>query len=284
MEHVRRSQLALSNFPYTKYSLDWTLDSLERIGGPCIEFYAAHPHFALADATPARITALAHKIRKHNLRVVDFCPENCSYPLNAASADPEVARRTIDEYVRGIQTSSELECPYCLFFPGIPLKDEDLDEVWDRSVAAFRYLADFAEPYGVTLLLESTKVTSSIIYSTEKQLEFMEAVGADNVDCMIDVTNCLGIHETLDEVYDRLTIDHVKHVHFKHAKGTPESFSVCTPGEGFMDLEGLVRRLDADGYDGYFGCEVFKPYYYEPEQAMIQFRDWFDALGPVMDW
>ena len=26
------------------------------------------------------------------------------------------------------------------------------------------------------------------------------------------------------------------------------------------------------------------PYYYEPEQAMIQFRDWFDALGPVMDW
>lgn len=284
MEHVRRSQLALSNFPYTKYSLDWTLDSLERLGGHRIEFYAAHPHFALVDATPARIKALAHKIRKHDLHVVDFCPENCSYPLNAASADPDVARRTIDEYVRGIQTASELECPYCLFFPGIPLKDEDLDEVWDRGVAAFRYLADFAEPYGVTLLLESTKVTSSILCSTKRQLEFMREVGPANVDCMIDTTNCLGIKETLDEVYDQLTIEHIRHVHFKDAKGTPESFSVCVPGEGFMDLEGLVRRFDADGYDGYFGCEVIKPYYYEPEKAMVAFRDWFDALDPVMDY
>lgn len=284
LKHIKRSQLALSNFPYTKNTLDFCLDSLERIGGPNIEFYAAYPHFYLGDATPADIRNLARKIRAHNLHVIDFCPENCSYPVNAASADPRVRARSIAHYVTGIQTASELECPYCLFFPGYALMDEDPRPVWDRAVAAYRYLSEIAETYGVTLILESAKKTSSVLGSTDLQLKFMEEVGSPYVDCMIDTTNIIGMGETLESCYAKLGLEHVKHVHFKGAAGTPQSFSTCPPDEGFLDLEPLVRWLDEDGYDGYFGCEVFKPYYYEPEAAMLRFKDWFDKLDPVMDY
>ena len=284
MEHIKRSQLALSNFPYTKFSLDYTLNSLERMGGPYVEFYAAYPHFYLGDANPARIDVLAKKFKQHGLQVIDFCPENCTYPLNAASADPVVRARTLEQYVVAIQAAHALECPNCLFFPAIPLKDEDFDEVWKRGVEAFRYLADYAETYGVTLILEQAKITSSILYTNEKVLQFKEEVGSPNVSGMIDTTNCVGIGCTLDEAIDQLGIENIKHVHFKNAKGTPESFIAAPPGDGFLDLASFVKRLDTLGYDGYFGVEMFKPYYYDPDGAMQQALDWFDALDPVMDY
>lgn len=33
MKHLKASQVAVSNYPYFKYSLEYTLDSLERMGG-----------------------------------------------------------------------------------------------------------------------------------------------------------------------------------------------------------------------------------------------------------
>ncbi len=284
MKNIKRSQLALSNFPYTKYGLDYTLDSLQKIGGPYIEFYAAYPHFYLGDANLARMKALAKKIKDHGLQVIDFCPENCTYPVNAASIDPEVRKRSIDHYILGIQTAAELESPYCLFFPGYALKDEDPQDAWKRGFDAFKYLTEFAEVYGVTLLLESAKATSSILSSTDLQLKMMRDLNSPNVDCLIDTTNLVGIKETFDECYAKLGKEHMKHVHFKNALGTPDSFVASPADEGFLDLEHMVRTLDNDGYTGYFGCEIFKPYYYEPEKAMLRFKDWFDKLDPIKDY
>lgn len=284
MKNIKRSQLALSNFPYTKNTLDFTLDSLERIGGPYVEFYAAYPHFYLGDATPARMKVLAKKFRDHHLQVIDFCPENCTYPVNAAAADPVVRSRSIEEYVLGIQTSSELECPYCLFFPGYALKDEDEAEVWGRAMDAMHYLTDVAETYGVTLILEAAKSTSSIVHSTDLVLKMIDDLGSPNVDGMLDTTNLVGMKETFDEAYAKLGIEHTKHIHFKNAVGTEDSFINAPADEGFLDLEHWVRTLDADGYTGYFGCEIFKPYYNYPEKAMLQFKDWFDKLDPIMDY
>ncbi len=284
MKNIKRSQLALSNFPYTKNTLDFALESLERIGGPHIEFYAAYPHYYLGDATPADMKSLAKKMRDHHLHVIDFCPENCTYPVNAASANPRVRMRSIEHYVRGIQTASELECPLCLFFPGYAMMDQEEGPVWDRAVAAMRYLADIAEVYGVTLVLEAAKRTSSVLHSTDLQLKMMEEIGSPNVDCMLDTTNLIGIGETFDDSFAKLGIEHTKHVHFKNAKGTPESFINSPADDGFLDLEHWVLTLDEAGYQGYFGCEIMRPYYNYPEKAMLQFKDWFDKLNPIMDY
>ena len=112
----------------------------------------------------------------------------------------------------------------------------------------------------------------------------MRLLDSPNVDCLIDTTNCVGIGETLDETYDQLTIDHIRHIHFKNAAGTPSDFAVVPADEGFLDLEGLVRRLDEDDYQYYIGCEIFRPFYNYPEESMLRFKNWFDALDPVMDY
>ena len=44
MKNLKTDQIAVSNFPYYKYSLDYALDSLARMGGKNLEFYACDPH------------------------------------------------------------------------------------------------------------------------------------------------------------------------------------------------------------------------------------------------
>jgi protein FrlC len=285
MKNLKRSQLALSNFPYYKYSLDYTLDSLERTGGPCVEFYACYPHFYLGDATLADMKRLAKKIRNHHLKVIDFCPENCTYPVNVASDDLRARMRSVEYYVRGIQSASELECPYALFFPGWTHIDASEDIAWKRGLESFKYLADVAEGYGITLVLEVANKHNSILNSTDKQLAFLEAVNSPACNRMLDITNLDEVGETFDESFAKLGIEHIKHVHFKnnHEIG-PGRYENTTPDEGFLDLKHIVLVLDEVGYKEYFGCECFGPYMLEPEKAMIQFRDWFDALEPIKDY
>ena len=42
-KNLKMEQIALANFVYTKYSLKYTLDSLQRLGAKAIEFYTADP-------------------------------------------------------------------------------------------------------------------------------------------------------------------------------------------------------------------------------------------------
>ena len=51
LKNLKMEQVAFANFAYTKYSLKYTLDSLQKIGAHAIEFYCADPHFCLEDCT-----------------------------------------------------------------------------------------------------------------------------------------------------------------------------------------------------------------------------------------
>ena len=68
MKHLTVEQICVSNFPYYKYSLEYALDSLERMGGKNLEMYACDPHFHVDDSTLADAKALKKKIK--NLRLL----------------------------------------------------------------------------------------------------------------------------------------------------------------------------------------------------------------------
>ena len=50
-KNLTRDQFILSNFPYIDYSLDYALDSLQRLGAGKLEVYGAEPHFCMDDIT-----------------------------------------------------------------------------------------------------------------------------------------------------------------------------------------------------------------------------------------
>ncbi|HJD47570.1 MAG TPA: sugar phosphate isomerase/epimerase [Candidatus Mediterraneibacter norfolkensis] len=279
MKNLSLRQVAYTNFPYYKYSLKYTLDSLERIGAHDIEFYAAYPHFYLGDITPQDIKTTARMLKEHNLHVINLCPENCSYPVNAISTNIHAKTRSIDHYVRALQAANEFETPYCLFFPGWVHFDENQDEGWKRRVETMSYLAGIAETYGVQLLLESAPRCSSILTSTEKQIKMIDEVGSRALTGMIDLSCLFYINETVEGAVEKLGIDRICHVHFHNcAELTPGRYEHRLPMDGVLDLKHALEVLDEAGYKGHFGCEVFAPYEYEPEQAMLEFKKFFEQM------
>ena len=57
MKQILENQIAVANYPYGKYSFEYALDSLERIGGKKMELYACDPHFHIDDLSPSDISA-----------------------------------------------------------------------------------------------------------------------------------------------------------------------------------------------------------------------------------
>lgn len=284
MKNLKWSQVALTNFPYTKYSLKYTLDSLERTGARNIEFYAAYPHFYLGDSTTADIRALKKMLRDRKLQVINFCPENCTYPVNAASTNANTRQRSIAHYVKAIQAASELECPNALFFPGYALLDEDKEDAWKRAVDTMVYLSRIAEAYGVRLILESAGEMASVMSSSKKQLQMIKEVDSPNVSGMVDLTCMHELGETIEETIDVLGITNIHHIHFHNCcELTPGRWEHRVPTDGVLDIEHIVRVLDESGFEGHFGCEVFGPYVTEPEKAMMAYKQWFERMDFIRD-
>ena len=70
MKNLKESQILTSNYPYGRYSLDFALDSLERMGANKIEFYACFPHFHLEDVSFYDVKSVIRKLKDHQLEVV----------------------------------------------------------------------------------------------------------------------------------------------------------------------------------------------------------------------
>ena len=186
-KNLKQSQVALSNFPFTKYSLDYTLNELQRLGGSAMEFYAVEPHLCLETCTLTDIKTVGRKLKEHGLFVVDVCPENCGLSLNLAAKDPEVRLRSYQQYVNAIHAASEWGCKNTVLFPGRPLLDQSPEEAWTYAVDAMGRLADIAQSCGVRILLEATTPDLTVVTNTAKVMQFIEAVGSPAIGGMVDL-------------------------------------------------------------------------------------------------
>ena len=257
MKNLKMSQLALCNFPYKKYSLDYALDHLQALGAKKIEFYAADPHFSLFDCGLDDMKRVARKLRERDLQVIDICPENCTYPVNLASKNPATRKHTFDYYTTAIHAAAEWGAPFCNVFPGWANIDGSQGEAWRYGVDALMALADIAQDNRVRIVLEATSAIDTVLCSSEKAVQMKKEVGSPALTSLID-TLCLDIMgETMEHAINTIGIENVSHIHFSDGAQLPGGgWEHRVPGEGNEDLETMVATLDKYNYQGVLGCEV----------------------------
>ena len=264
MKNLKESQILTSNYPYGRYSLDYALDSLRRIGGEKMEFYACFPHFHIDDAEYSDLKALKSKLNDRGLKVECFTPEQCLYPVNIAAKNVNARKRSLDVFKKSILCGAELGAKYVVVLAGYGTLDEDERFAWARSVESLGILGDAAAGCGVTLVLETSPREYTTTHNSRDVVRMIREVGSPAIKGMIDTATLGYSGETMRQAIGDLE-GNLRHVHV--ADGVPNGHLIL--GEGNLNLREMLQELDESGYEGFLSLEILNDRYMrEPEKAM----------------
>lgn len=279
-KNLKKEQFIHSNFPYIRYTLDYALDSLQRLGASKLEWYGAHPHLTLDDVTYTDMKVLKKKLDDHGLSVVEINPENCAYPNNLASKNPATRLRSFRFYENAIRTAGVLGTPYVLIFPGYAAMNETNEDAWDLTVDSMSRLADIAKVEGVTITYEATTKNLTVINNHKDIMRLIKDCGKDNMAVTIDMMCLSQTMETVNDVFNICGKDKIVNVHYTDGGLLPNgSWEHRIPGEGELDMEGMLKMFDENNYQGYFGNEVvftIDPAIKTPDEVALKLQAWWD--------
>lgn len=137
------------------------------------------------------------------------------------------------------------------YFPG----DEQIeyDAAYDRSLAAFRELAPYAEENGVSICVENT--WSKFLLSPLEMRAFLDEIGSPCVKCYFDVGNVLLVG--YPQQWIRILGKRIERVHVKDfRRGTARLSGFVELLTGDVDFSAVRQALEQIGYDGYVTAEI----------------------------
>lgn len=125
-----------------------------------------------------------------------------------------------------------------------------VDDKKQRVAAFLRLLAQEAEKYGITVLIEplNQKETNVLITTTEA-VEYIEQLGIDNLKLLVDLYHFDLENEDFSNISKFK--DYIKHVHV----AAPKSRIAPKIGDGY-DYGNFINVLKSIGYDGLISIEA----------------------------
>ena len=261
-------KFTLMSYHYLRYPIRKYLDKMERVGLDGIDIYCTGPQLNPFDYSLGALIQLNRDIRDRHLTPYVLTAENCVYPVNLATSDLLTWESTQRYYQRLIDTAQFLECPHIQICPGTGYYDADKDEAWKRQVEAVQLLAEDAKKKGVTIFMETCKITPTNLVVTSKELkQFIDDVGADNLLGLSDTDQMSQAGEHINDYFDNLG-DKYGFVHFSDLNHT-------IPGTGGLPMKEYYDTLVRRGYQGWCSCEMCsRDYYLDPDKATDAYIDY----------
>ncbi|MAU22877.1 MAG: hydroxypyruvate isomerase [Martelella sp.] len=164
----------------------------------------------------------------------------------------------VEEFKTGVDTAisyaKALGCPKINCLAGIAPKGIAAEKLEQTLVENLKYAAPRLADAGVKLLLEPINlrdIPGFFVSTTDHAERILEAVGSENLFIQYDIYHTQIMQGDLAETYRRLKAK-IAHVQLADNPGRHE------PGTGEINYPYLFNMLDAEGYDGFIGCE-YKP-------------------------
>jgi len=173
------------------------------------------------------------------------------------SDDPHVREETIQKQKEHILLAHDLDCRRARVFTGRERREETLEwnKAFEHSVIGFRELGEFAEKYGVTLLVENHP--KSMAVSAQQTVNLVEAIGMKNVRILYDPSNLIVYAGEMDVERDfQLQRNYIAHVHVKDQVMLEDGRCVdAVPGRGAIPWKKILSLLKGIDYNGFLTME-----------------------------
>lgn len=120
-------------------------------------------------------------------------------------------------------------------------------------------LAEATEDLGVDIAVEFN--TSPVVKSLGSGVRVAEKADHPRVGVHFDTAHYHVTPTKLEDINED-SVRFIKHVHLNDMPDVPadlvhRDFDRVLPGEGVMDLTGIISALESNGYGGYFSIELF---------------------------
>lgn len=256
------SQVAAMNEHFVLHTFSSFLDSAERNGIHKIELWAGLPHLYAPDTTPQKVNDIARQLRRRQMELICYTPEQCVYPFNIAAKDPELWKYSLEYFLRNLEIAGALEAPMFQIVPGWGLRTEPRQEALKRSLESVGVICRAAERLGIRVVLEALEEEESNLIRTAAELrEAIDQVGAKNLGAIVDTCPMAAAGEDFEASY-RVLGDKLWHTHF--IDSVHQAW-----GDGVFPLERWLRQLDEHRYEGILTMEILNDrYLLDPSSAL----------------
>jgi sugar phosphate isomerase/epimerase len=167
-----------------------------------------------------------------------------------ASSDPKDLEKEMDQTKKAIDCAAFFGSELLRFVPG----DED-EKKLEQMLPYLKEMTRYAKEKNVTMVCENHD--TGILGQPETLVKMCEMVGYDNIGIIYEPLNLME-QATIDyrKAFE-VQRDIIKMVHLKDGFLDPSKRTYVPTlfGEGDMDYEWVVNRLEAIGYKGYIGLE-----------------------------
>ncbi len=260
MSKIRKSNLAINNFTYRRYSMEYFLQSAKRLGISQIELDGCHPHFTAYEAEEFDAGELAQKIRDAGLKVSAIEPEQNFLPINIASDNEYLRRQSIEQLKFFIKSAGEFDCDKVVVYPGKALINHPPSAAWNLARKSIRELCDYAKDYGVTILLLGVSAfISDIMTNSAAVKRMLEEADRENLACCVNSSAAALAGETLEDYFEILG-DKIKLIQLSDSVADNDQL---VWGEGDQDFELHFKTMEKYGYEGTVVMELLMEEYAE---------------------
>lgn len=236
-----------------------------------LEFCEKHGY----DFIEIRLDKLRDYLSRHTLQdLADFFAKSKIKPFafNALEfitfRDEQGHQEILDNLKFLCEAGDVIACKKIVVVPTFDVGGYTKQEIKAESVKRLTHLAELAKPYGVKLAFEFVGYPNCSVNRFEQAYDIVETVDLDNVGVVLD---CFHFHAMGSCLEDLRKAD-PKKIFIFHIDdsedlpiGAARDHQRLWPGDGTIDLDGILTTLKEIGYDEMVSIELFRPEYWDWE-------------------
>lgn len=171
-----------------------------------------------------------------------------------------------DDLVFLCEVGEKIGCKKIVVVPTFDIGAYSKTEIKKESVRVLNELADIAEKYGVKLAYEFVGYPNCSVNTFGQTYEIVKEVNRDNVGMVLD---CFHFHAMNSRLEDLKKADPAKIFifHIDDSEDLPvgalRDDKRLWPGEGAVNLDGILSTLKEIGYGEMVSVELFRPEYWD---------------------
>ena len=249
---MNESRLAINSISTKDAGLVECLPAYRKAGFRNVELAVSHiRHFEEGGGT---VSMLKSMLDENGLS----CIGGFEKPVLCFAPDSE-REENHDLTVRNARLLSELGGSVLVVGTDGPAKDIPVADPLGVIASVFGELAEKTRDLGVTLCLEFN--WSPLVKSFRTAAEIARRSQALNVGVLFDLAHYHCTPTKLVELSPE-NVATIRHVHVDDMKDKPAELSNCNsdrvlPGQGCLDVAGILGLIEKQGYNGYFAIEMF---------------------------